>query len=305
MLSVGSRGLGPRRALVLCGLGFVTGCFESAVTDFYEEPSAIVGASGSSATSGDGGAAPRAGEGGSAGRAGGSAGSSVAGSGGDGARAGTDSAGAGSGTGSSGGATTTAGSGTGGGQGGDDGSGGTSSPAGRGGDGGSAGSISCEAYGAAARDFDRHCYLFVAADVTFREAVDACEERGAHLVTLSSENRTRSEFQSENAFVWELGSKTPVWIAATDGKSPLEHGDGTYYGWITGEAMSFDAWSDAQPNNSAAACQDDRPCSCDEGTCYEHCGFQWSTAAKDGSLPGWNDRLCEHRIAYVCEWDEP
>ena len=97
----------------------------------------------------------------------------------------------------------------------------------------------------------------------------------------------------------------PSWIGATDGKRPNEPGDGTYYDWIDGEPMAFDNWSEGNPNNSSGACQDARSCSCDHGACYEHCGFQWTNPGKDGSLPGWNDRVCDHVLPYVCEWDHP
>ncbi len=132
-----------------------------------------------------------------------------------------------------------------------------------------------------------------------------CENRGAHLVTISSRDRTRAEFDAEDAFVWELAGEAPVWIGATDGKGPLEPGDGTFYTWITGEPLTFDAWSAGQPNNSPTSCAENTQCSCNEGICYEHCAFLWATEGVDPTtVPGWNDRLCEHLIPSVCEWDE-
>ena len=278
-------------------------CFDAELTDFYEEPSAFSVSSGGSenAESGSGGVL--------IGSAGNGASASTDASGGTGngsnAEAGTSAAASSAGT------AATAGTGA-------DTSGGTSSQGGEAGaapgsggtgtgtgEGGYGGEVSCAAYGETAADFNGHCYLFVEETVTWRSASDACKERGAHLVTLSSEGRTQAAFQAENTFVWTLAGMTPVWIAATDGKNPHQPGDGTYYEWTNGEAMTYDNWSSSQPNNSSAACQDDRPCSCDESTCYEHCGFQWANAGKDGTVPGWNDRLCEHEIAYVCEWDEP
>lgn len=165
--------------------------------------------------------------------------------------------------------------------------------------------VDCSAHGGNAEDFDGHCYLFRDSQRTWNEAVDDCEGRGAHLVTISSEGRTRAEFDAENQFVWELTGMTPAWIGATDGKAVNAPGDGTYFKWITGEPMTFDAWSSGQPNNAQASCTENTTCSCNDGPCYEHCGFQWANAGVDPStVPGWNDRLCEHEIASVCEWDQ-
>jgi hypothetical protein len=165
--------------------------------------------------------------------------------------------------------------------------------------------VSCDAYGGNAAGFEGHCYLFRGESVTFEEAVEDCARRGGHLVTISSEGRTRAQFEAENTFVWQLAEETPVWIATTDGHGPLEPGDGTFYVWITGEPMIEDAWSAGQPNNSPASCTEDQPCSCDEGACYEHCGFMWATEGVDPTTtPGWNDRLCDHRVPFVCEWDD-
>lgn len=151
--------------------------------------------------------------------------------------------------------------------------------------------------------FDGHCYALRAAPRDWPEARRDCEEHGAHLVTITSKERTREQFQAENDFVWQLTGEKPSWLGATDGKRPHDPGDGTYYTWIVGEPMTFDNWSDGNPNNSSTSCQDAQACSCDQGACYEHCGFQWMNPGKDGSLPGWNDRLCEHVLPYVCEWD--
>ena len=290
-----SRRAGP--GSVVTALFLSTACLSSEATDFYEAPSAIVGTGGSAGTtseagtSGDGG---RAASGGSD-ASGASAGSSA--TSGSGSSSGTTGSGASAGGGAEGAVGGSAGEAP-------DGASGEPSSGGDPGAGGSA-EVSCDTYAPKAEDFDGHCYLFVKTEVTWHEAVSACEMRGAHLVTISSEERTRAEFTAENEFVWTLGEGTPVWIGATDGKAALDPGDGTYYAWITNEPMTFDNWSASQPNNSGTACQDNHPCPCDAGACYEHCAFQWATEGKEASVPGWNDRLCEHFLAYVCEWDQP
>jgi hypothetical protein len=164
--------------------------------------------------------------------------------------------------------------------------------------------VDCTPHGARAVAFDGHCYEFHADVATFADAKSACADDGAHLVTISSEGRSVAQFLAENSFVWQLAGQSETWLGATDGKGPHAQGDGTYYAWITGEPMTFDNWSSGQPNNARSSCQDNVPCSCNQGACYEHCGFQWDTPGRQmDALPGWNDRLCDHVLTYVCEWD--
>ena len=174
-----------------------------------------------------------------------------------------------------------------------------------GGEGGAPPSIDCSSHGDAAVGFRRHCYLYRDQAVTWREAHDECESQNGYLVTISSQSRTAVQFLQENAFVWELAHQNEVWIGATDGRGPHQKGDGTFFEWDNGEPMDIDNWSSGQPNNSQTSCQDGIPCSCDDGACYEHCGYQWAHEGKqDNAVPGWNDRLCDHRIGFVCEWRE-
>jgi len=164
--------------------------------------------------------------------------------------------------------------------------------------------VDCSSHGETAHGFDSHCYVFVADRVTWKEAHDACESRGAYLVTISSEDRSTAQFLAENSFVWGLSQQVEVWIAATDGRGPHQKGNGTYFAWDNGEPMTLDNWSSGQPNNSQTSCDAD-PCSCDDGACYEHCGFLWTTPGKQmDAVPGWNDRLCDHRLGFVCEWGD-
>jgi hypothetical protein len=164
--------------------------------------------------------------------------------------------------------------------------------------------VDCSPHGALAKPFAGHCYEVSSDVATFADARAACDMRGAHLVTISSEGKSHAQFLAENSFVWQLAGAAENWLGATDGKGPHAPGDGTYYTWITGEPMTLDNWSSGQPNNARSSCQDGRSCSCDQGACYEHCGFQWDTPGKQmDAVPGWNDRLCDHVLPYVCEWD--
>jgi hypothetical protein len=292
-------------------LSCVVACGGAEDTPYYGTPVAPEGAASSGALSSNGGDTS-AGTGGTS--------LDVAGTS---ARGGADAASAGSGTGpSSGGASSTgtggmlAGTGAGGARvatagsaastadGGEPGGGeGGASEAGAGGE-ASVPEVDCTPRGALARPFDGHCYELESAIETFDDAASDCEARGAHLVTISSEGRSLAQFLAENAFVWQLAGSVQSWIGATDGRGPHQAGDGSYSRWITGEPMTFDNWSSGQPNNSRASCQDGIPCSCDKSACYEHCGFLWDTPGKQmDAVPGWNDRVCDNQLPYVCEWD--
>jgi len=142
----------------------------------------------------------------------------------------------------------------------------------------------CTAFGAdAAFDSEtKHCYLLVPDLTTFDEARAHCMSLGAHLVTISD--------QQENEFVWKL-DMTEHWLGASDGKAPKETGVGSY-SWLDGEPFSYTNWTPGQPNAVESDCDSANG----GGPCYEHCAFQWSGGQ-------WNDRLCLHMIAAVCEWD--
>jgi hypothetical protein len=151
--------------------------------------------------------------------------------------------------------------------------------------GGSGGVLSdCNAFGPNAT-FDsetKHCYLLVPDLTTFAEASAHCASLGAHLVTISD--------QQENEFVWNL-DMGEHWLGASDGKSPKEMGVGTYT-WVDGEPFSYTNWTPGQPNAVESDCDSANG----GGPCYEHCAFQWSGGQ-------WNDQLCLHMVAAVCEWD--
>jgi hypothetical protein len=266
------------------------GCGDAVKTPFFDKGPAEVqagtgsggtaqgGSAGTSAGGSDAGTAPLGGSAGTAGTDAGGTSTGGAGAAGSGAVGGTVATG---GTGAGG----TAGTGV----------GGTDA-------GGTAGSGGgeCTSLDATAVAFDGHCYLRRNTALTWMAARDDCANHGAHLATISSQNRTEMEFEAENQFVWELGGMTEQWIGMTDGRAANQAGDGTPFTWVTQEPMTFDLWSDGQPNNSPASCLASDPCSCD-GSCWEHCGFQWTPPSGD---PGtWNDRLCEHQQPFVCEWD--
>lgn len=275
-----------------CFVLAVVACGEANKSPFFDTHASSVGGSaqGGAASGGTGGAA-----------LGGDAGTSLGGS----AAGGTAGVAAGgdagiSGTSGNAGSGALSGTGSGGAAGG--GAGGTSGTD-AGGSGGSGGvPVDCSGADAAAVAFDGHCYALRSMPRTWMAAREDCSEDGAHLVTIGSNNRTEAEFEAENQFVWTLGGAAEVWIGATDGRQSNQSGNGTPYSWITGESITYDRWSSGQPNNSQTDCMEGAPCTCGD-MCWEHCGFMWDPENDEPAT--WNDRHCEHLIAYVCEWDAP
>ncbi|HEX5098155.1 MAG TPA: C-type lectin domain-containing protein [Polyangiaceae bacterium] len=299
----GGRGAGVARAAVL----IMVACGSAESRPLYDAPAPLhslaAGGTGTGTSGGAGGTAgsdvsAAGGTGGTGGTGGDSMGSGGNITAGSGNAAGSVALGGASGSGGVAGGS--AGNVTLGGMGGDGATGGE--PAGLGGEGGEAGApappVDCSSHGETAADFDGHCYLYRDEPLTWSEAVDDCKSRDGHLVTISSEGRSVARFLGENAFVWELAHESESWLAATDGKGLRQKGDGTFFAWNDGEPMTLDNWSGGQPNNAQASCDTL------DGSCYEHCGYQWSNAGKQmNSVPGWNDRVCDHSMGFVCEWD--
>ncbi len=149
-------------------------------------------------------------------------------------------------------------------------------------------STDCSAFAADATFLPatQHCYLVDTEPRTFALAQAHCKTLDAHLITLNS--------QAENDFAWSIHAQEH-WIGTKDGKAPKQPGVGTYT-WITEEPFDYTNWSADQPNASGTECGEGNG----NGTCYEHCGFQW-LVGEHGGL--WNDRYCLHTIASICEWD--
>jgi cysteine-rich repeat protein len=128
---------------------------------------------------------------------------------------------------------------------------------------------------------DHHCYAgYDQAD--FEGAQKACQERGAHLVTISSaaENELVDGFVNNSKFI---GTFEDVELTSES------HGT---YQWITGETMAFQNWSGGQPDRAGARCNE----FANNARCYEHCAFMLGNGT-------WADQRCDLVDGYVCEWE--
>jgi len=113
--------------------------------------------------------------------------------------------------------------------------------------------------------FGGHCYWLVTQNAKQAQAVTACTNAGAHLVTITS--------AAEQTAVIALGT-TERWMglyrtsgAATDAN----------YAWLTGESRAgYSAWAPNEPNNT--------------GQCASLLGTGL-----------WNDQNCGQSLDYICE----
>lgn len=125
--------------------------------------------------------------------------------------------------------------------------------------------------GGDSRTFDPatgHCYERYTEALSWLDAKARCEQLGAHLATIESEN--------EQLIAKNLASQPEVdtWLGASDLAV-----EGTY-AWVTGEPFSFAAWEPGEPN----------------GATDENClHIFWLYSGK------WNDSDCTVQLHFICE----
>ena len=132
-------------------------------------------------------------------------------------------------------------------------------------------------------------YDLIVADVSWTEANAACENRGGHLVTITSQEEMDEVVKKARAANTDF-----VWIGAyiDDANQPC---------WVTGEDFSYSAWYPGEPSHSDA-----------DGTKEKYVEL-WHIK-KDDSW-SWNDErdwplensdvsYMSGRMGYVCEYND-
>jgi cysteine-rich repeat protein len=142
--------------------------------------------------------------------------------------------------------------------------------------------VVCSHYGSGTLESeDHHCYNgYDEAD--FAGAREACEERGAHLATISS--------AAENKLVQKLVNSSKL-LGGFEDVGLMMKGKGEY-AWVTGEPFTFSNWAQGEPDQKDTRCQGY------SSHCYEHC-----LGMNGQGL--WEDHRCDLEDGYVCEWDPP
>lgn len=118
----------------------------------------------------------------------------------------------------------------------------------------------------------KHRYKIFYDTLTWEEAKAACEAKGGHLATITSEE----EQQKLNSY---NGGNHKLWIGG------YKNADGQWC-WVTGEPWEYENWGDGEPNNSSNV------------VAGESCVAMWPEK--------WND-LANGNIyeqsGYICEWE--
>ena len=117
-----------------------------------------------------------------------------------------------------------------------------------------------------------HQYQIFYDKLTWEEAKAACEAKGGHLATITSEE----EQQKLNSY---NGGNHNLWIGG------YKNAEGQWC-WVTGEPWEYENWGDGEPNNSSNVVAD------------ENCVAMWPEK--------WNDLANSNtyeQSGYICEWE--
>lgn len=117
-----------------------------------------------------------------------------------------------------------------------------------------------------------HQYQIFYDKLTWEEAKAACEAKGGHLATITSEE----EQKKLNLY---NGGNHNLWIGG------YKNAEGQWC-WVTGEPWEYENWGDGEPNNSSNVVAD------------ENCVAMWPEK--------WNDLANSNtyeQSGYVCEWE--
>lgn len=119
---------------------------------------------------------------------------------------------------------------------------------------------------------DGHKYEIFRETLTWEEAKAACEAKGGHLATITSQEEQKmiESLNTQNSKLWIGGYKNSAgqWC------------------WVTGEPWEYQNWGDGEPNNSSNVVAD------------ESCVAVWPSK--------WNDLANSNtyeQSGYVCEWE--
>ena len=121
-------------------------------------------------------------------------------------------------------------------------------------------------------EYNKHQYQLCTTEKNWPDAKAECEDRGGHLVTITS--------KGENDFIKNLAGSNKVWIGLTD-----KANEGTWE-WVIAEDVVYTNWYPGEPNNYGS-------------------GEDYVEMYIDGR---WNDngppQFPSTTLYYVCEWEE-
>ena len=119
---------------------------------------------------------------------------------------------------------------------------------------------------------DRHKYEIFRETLTWEEAKAACEARGGHLATITSQEEQKmiESLNTQNSKLWIGGCKNSAgqWC------------------WVTGEPWKYQNWGDGEPNNSSNVVADE--------SCVAVWPVKWNDLANSNTY---------EQSGYICEWE--
>lgn len=138
-----------------------------------------------------------------------------------------------------------------------------------------------EAENASSEPTDGHRYEIFRETLTWEEAKAACEAKGGHLATITSqeEQKTIESLNTQNSKLWIGGY---AYFGFSD-----ESSEGNWK-WVDGTSTAYTNWHSGEPNNQDG---------------IEHYAMFYEKF-QDGT---WNDAdgIIDAGCAYICEWDDP
>lgn len=119
---------------------------------------------------------------------------------------------------------------------------------------------------------ERHKYEIFRETLTWEEAKAACEAKGGHLATITSQEEQKmiESLNAQNSKLWIGGYKNSAgqWC------------------WVTGELWKYQNWGDGEPNNSSNVVADE--------SCVAVWPVKWNDLANSNTY---------EQSGYVCEWE--
>lgn len=119
---------------------------------------------------------------------------------------------------------------------------------------------------------DRHKYEIFRETLTWEEAKAACEAKGGHLATITSQEEQKmiESLNTQNSKLWIGGCKNSAgqWC------------------WVTGEPWEYQNWGDGEPNNSSNVVADE--------SCVAVWPVKWNDLANSNTY---------EQSGYICEWE--
>ena len=119
---------------------------------------------------------------------------------------------------------------------------------------------------------DEHKYEIFHDTLTWEEAKAACEAKGGHLATITSQEEQKmiESLNTQNSKLWIGGYKNSAgqWC------------------WVTGEPWKYQNWGDGEPNNSSNVVADE--------SCVAVWPVKWNDLANSNTY---------EQSGYICEWE--